>query len=90
MKLDGHVDALVFAGGIGEKSALLREKVVEKCRCLGFAIGPEENSKGLADGCAVTDVSQKMESRQCTAKGPRVLICQTDEEVSRAEYPHIC
>ncbi|EEH04132.1 acetate kinase [Histoplasma capsulatum G186AR] len=81
VKLDGHVDALVFAGGIGEKSALLREKVVEKCRCLGFAIGPEANSKGLADGCAVTDVSQKMESRQCTAKKPRVLICQTDEEL---------
>ncbi|KAL2375378.1 acetate kinase [Blastomyces gilchristii SLH14081] len=50
VKLDGHVDALVFAGGIGEKSTLLRKKVVEKCRCLGFVIDHEANGKGLADG----------------------------------------
>ncbi|KLJ08408.1 acetate kinase [Blastomyces silverae] len=86
VKLDGHVDALVFAGGIGEKSALLRKSVVEKCRCLGFVIDQEANGKGLADGYAVTDISETMEGRPETAGKPRVLICQTDEEVRKAEY----
>ncbi|OAX84381.1 acetate kinase [Emergomyces africanus] len=89
VKLDGHVDALVFAGGIGEKSALLRKKVVERCRCLGFVIDQEVNGKGLGDeGIVVTDISQKLEGGQRREKRPRVLICQTDEEVcTREEYP---
>jgi acetate kinase len=45
VKLDGQVDALVFAGGIGEKSALLRSQVVEKCAYLGFIIGKTKNSE---------------------------------------------
>lgn len=88
MKLEGHVDALVFAGGIGEKSAFLREKVVDKCRCLGFVIDQEANGKGLVDeGIPVTDISERIKRGQGTAKKPRVLICQTDEEVSSEEYP---
>merc|ERR1711939_661622 len=38
VKLGGEVDALVFAGGIGEKSAYLRELVTLKCHCVGFSI----------------------------------------------------
>ncbi|PGH32928.1 acetate kinase [[Emmonsia] crescens] len=88
VKLEGHVDALVFAGGIGEKSAFLREKVVDKCRCLGFVIDQEANGKGLVDeGIPVTDISERIKRGQGTAKKPRVLICQTDEEVSSEEYP---
>jgi acetate kinase len=41
--LDGQVDALVFAGGIGEKSAMLRARVVDKARCLGFDIDAAKN-----------------------------------------------
>jgi acetate kinase len=72
VKLDGQVDALVFAGGIGEKSALLRSRVVEKCACLGFAIDEDKNS-------------QPGEARVVEIGGgdkSRTLICQTDEEVS--------
>lgn len=38
VKLEGKVDALVFAGGIGEKGALLRKRVVEGVKCLGFEL----------------------------------------------------
>ncbi|KAJ6166829.1 acetate kinase [Penicillium chermesinum] len=34
LKLDGRVDALVFAGGIGEKSALLRQALCARCESL--------------------------------------------------------
>ncbi|OJD18149.1 acetate kinase [Emergomyces pasteurianus Ep9510] len=85
VKLDGHVDALVFAGGIGEKSAFLRKKVVEKCRCLGFVIDQEANGKGLVDeGVVVTDISEKLGGEQGRAKKPRVFICQTNEEFEMA------
>ncbi|KAI9803333.1 MAG: hypothetical protein M1826_004970 [Phylliscum demangeonii] len=43
--LDGRVDALVFAGGIGEKSAAVRLAVVDKVRCLGFALDPSRNER---------------------------------------------
>lgn len=77
MKLGGQVDAVVFAGGIGEQSALLRKTLVEKCACLGFAIDASANEKGPTDGQPVTDISSKT-----TGNGPRTLICQTDEQVS--------
>lgn len=76
MKLDGRVDGLVFAGGIGEKSALLRRVLSEKCASLGVAIDLVANDKGPDDNETVKDLSQD------TGKGPRVLICQTNEQVS--------
>ena len=72
VKLDGQVDALVFSGGIGEKSALLRKRVVEKCSCLGFTIDEAKNSQPVeAD---VVDIGKDGKLR--------TLICKTDEEVS--------
>lgn len=76
VKLDGQVDGIVFAGGIGEKSALLRKALVEKARCLGVAIDAAANEKGPADDQTVLDMSKE------GGKGPRVLVCQTDEQVS--------
>jgi acetate kinase len=73
VKLNGQVDAIVFAGGIGEKSALLRRTLVEQCRSLGVAIDPGANDKGPGDE-TVKDIS-------LDGKGPRVLICQTNEQV---------
>ncbi|KAJ6004929.1 Acetate/Proprionate kinase [Penicillium herquei] len=82
VKLNGQVDALVFAGGIGEKSALLRSTLSEKCQSLGVAIDPEANEEGPGDE-TVKDVSQ------VTGKGPRVLICQTNEQFEMA-YHTVC
>ncbi len=75
--LNGKVDALVFAGGIGEKSAKLRNKVVEEAECLGFEIDKEANSKQIED--VVQEVGKKGAKH-------RTLVCQTDEQFEMARY----
>ncbi|WEW55228.1 acetate kinase [Emydomyces testavorans] len=76
VKLDGEVDAIVFAGGIGEKSELLRRAVAEKCRCLGLSLNQQANSKGVADDSPIViDISEN------PGQAPAVLVCQTNEEV---------
>ena len=72
VKLGGDVDALVFAGGIGEKSSRLRADVVKQCRCLGFEIDEKKNND--PEDASVTDIGAD------DAKH-RTLICQTDEQV---------
>ena len=75
VSLHGEVDALVFAGGIGEKGAELRKRVVEQCACLGFGILEEANGKGGGGG-VVRDISGKGKHK--------VLICKTDEQLEMA------
>lgn len=75
VKLDGKVDGLVFAGGIGEKGALLRKTLVEKSRSLGFAIDDSKNSRGPKEDQTVLDISKEADN------GRRVLVCQTNEQV---------
>ena len=71
VKLDGRLYAVVFAGGIGEKSALLRRRIIDQCRCLGFTIDSGKN-ESMADG-PVMDI---------TGSGHiKTLVCETDEEV---------
>ncbi|KAJ4409942.1 hypothetical protein N0V91_002418 [Didymella pomorum] len=74
-RLDGKVDALVFAGGIGEKGDRLRKEVVRGVKCLGFAIDDEKNSQSVED--VVTDISDK-DARYKT------LVVQTDEQLEMA------
>jgi acetate kinase len=74
-KLDGKVDALVFAGGIGEKGDRLRKAVVEGVRCLGFEIDEEKNGKKLED--VVTDISKE-------GARYKTLVVQTDEQLEMA------
>lgn len=75
VKLEGEVDALVFAGGIGERSVELREAVVEKVKCLGFALDEGANREVDGKEGAVVDVGKLKDMR-------RVLVCRTDEQVS--------
>jgi acetate kinase len=75
VSLGGQVDALVFAGGIGEKSDFLRKRVTENAACLGFEVDPELNGKEIKD--VVQDVG-KMAARH------RTLVCQTDEQFEMA------
>ena len=72
VKLEGHVDAFVFAGGIGERSSLLRKRVLENCACLGARVDDAKNANP-GDG-SVVDIGNN--------STPRSLICSTDEEVS--------
>lgn len=73
--LGGKCDALVFAGGIGEKSDSLRAAVTEKVNCLGFYLDESKNKSEVKD--VIQDISSK-------DSGSRVLVCQTDEQYEMA------
>lgn len=73
--LGGKVDALVFAGGIGEKSEQLRRAVVQKCACLGFEIDEEKNGGEL---------EQTVDEVGVDGARHRVLVCKTDEQFEMA------
>ncbi|KAI9706481.1 MAG: hypothetical protein M1836_003487 [Candelina mexicana] len=75
VSLEGNVDALVFAGGIGEKSALLRATITQKCRCLGFYMDVTKNDSPANE--VVADVGEQ-------GHNPRILICRTDEQYEMA------
>ncbi|KAI9800005.1 MAG: hypothetical protein M1833_003534 [Piccolia ochrophora] len=77
VRLGGQVDALVFAGGIGEKSAVLRERVVEGVQCLGFGLDRERSEKVGDDEGVVVDISEG-------EGGRRTLIVRTDEQFEMA------
>jgi acetate kinase len=74
-KLDGKVDALVFAGGIGERGGKLREAVVQGVKCLGFELDETKNGQEVED--VVTNIS---------AGGAKykTLVVQTDEQLEMA------
>jgi len=75
VSLRGDVDALVFAGGIGEKSDRLRRAVVDQIGCLGFDLDEAANSKKLKT--VVEDIGAKGSKH-------RVLVCATDEQFEMA------
>jgi acetate kinase len=74
-KLDGKVDALVFAGGIGERGGKLREAVVQGVKCLGFELDEAKNGKQMED--VVTDIS-------ASGAKYKTLVVQTDEQLEMA------
>ncbi|TAN67546.1 MAG: acetate kinase [Methylobacter sp.] len=43
----GGIDALVFTGGIGEHSAIIREQICDPLRFLGFALDQAANHAGM-------------------------------------------
>lgn len=93
MKLDGNVDALVFSGGIGEKSAVLRKRVVEGAKCLGFNIVEDGGEQAVddekSDASVVIDISGVNADAVDSEKGrmKRVLVCSTDEQVRNSISP---
>ncbi|EAU85667.2 acetate kinase [Coprinopsis cinerea okayama7 len=88
LKLEGQVDALVFAGGIGERSVELREVVGRRVRCLGYQrLDGERN--GSADGSVeVVQVSEEGSEISLGVEGEqrkkRILVCHTDEQFEMA------
>jgi acetate kinase len=75
VKMGGKVDALVFAGGIGEKGSRLRARVVEHLSCVGFEIDDDKNNKPGDE--QVVDITK-------SGSKHKVLICQTDEQTEMA------
>ncbi|KAI0594997.1 acetate and butyrate kinase-like protein [Biscogniauxia sp. FL1348] len=80
VSLGGRVDALVFAGGIGERSARLRAAVADQAACLGFAVdGPRNEAvSGTGGGGAVVQDVGSQGARH------RTLVCFTDEQFEMA------
>lgn len=76
VKLGGKVDALVFAGGIGEKGVQLRQAVSEKVKCLGFEMDESKNRNMTGEG-AVEDIGTEGSKH-------RLLVVQTDEQAEMA------
>ncbi|KAI1431997.1 acetate kinase [Xylaria sp. CBS 124048] len=73
--LGGRIDALVFAGGIGERSDALRDAVISQAGCLGFELDRAANAQKIEN--TVQDVGAK-------GSRHRVLVCLTDEQLEMA------
>lgn len=71
VSLRGQVDALVFAGGIGEKSSRLRDAVIHGVGCLGFSVDSNANNR---------EMLQTVEEISHAAAERKVLVCQVDEQ----------
>lgn len=75
VSLQGRCDALVFAGGIGEKAVRLRQAVALKVRCLGFQLNKKLNED------EVTEIVQEIGEEGVT---PGIFVVQTDEQYEMA------
>jgi len=70
----GGVDAVVFSGGIGENSAMVRARVCEPLGFMGIDLDGEHNLTARpADNGGVTDIAVRHART-------RVLVVRTDEE----------
>lgn len=76
----GHVDALVFTAGIGEKSALIRETACAGLEMLGIALDPDKNHAPRSGTAAI----------QRADAGVRVLVVPTNEEIEIARQTLDC
>ncbi|KAI0067177.1 acetate and butyrate kinase [Artomyces pyxidatus] len=77
VKLGGNVDAVVFSGGIGERSVELRDEIIRRSACLGFAMDEGKN-KG------VRDVEGEVVDISAHGGQKKVLVCRTDEQLEMA------
>ncbi|KAH8675301.1 Acetokinase family-domain-containing protein [Xylariales sp. PMI_506] len=82
--LGGKVDALVFAGGIGEKSSKLRAAVAEKVECLGFAVDPVRNEGGSGSSSGAEEADAAVRDVGAEGAKHRTLVCLTDEQFEMA------
>jgi acetate kinase len=70
----GGIDAIVFTGGIGENSAMVRERVCERLNFLGVDVDPVKNQAAKpSENGGIVDVATR--HAEC-----RVLVVHTDEE----------
>ncbi|KAF5867572.1 putative acetate kinase protein [Botrytis fragariae] len=72
ISLHGNIDA-----GIGEKSEVLRERVGEEIRCLGFEIDGERNAREIEG--TVQEIGKEGAKH-------RMLVCKTDEQFEMARH----
>lgn len=66
-----RIDALIFTGGIGENSAMVRAKVLRQLAILGFTLDEHANNEN----------GRQSEGRINAATGPTALVVPTNEEL---------
>jgi len=82
VSLRGGVDALVFAGGIGERSARFRGAVVDGLESLGFFLDQDANGRaGGEESWQIVEDISRPDARH------KVLVCRVDEQ---AEMARLC
>lgn len=67
----GHVDGLIFTGGVGENASLVREQSCERLAELGFQIDPAKNREVVAKEAEISTQSSRS----------RVWVIPTNEEL---------
>ncbi len=78
----GGIDAIVFTGGVGQNSAQMRRRILERLEFLGITIDDERNDAGRATATRpVVEISAS--GAVC-----RVLVVATDEEAAIAAAVH--
>jgi acetate kinase len=65
-----QLDGLIFTGGIGENSSLIRSKTIEHLKLLHLALDPAANARTMAGSVGEIQASGH----------PRVLVIPTNEE----------
>jgi acetate kinase len=73
VKMGGKVDAIVFAGGIGEKGKEFREEVCKQLECLGVVLDKGKNERVNELDIEVIDIS--------AISRMKTLVVRTDEQV---------
>jgi len=79
--LDGKVDAIVFAGGMAEKSALLRTMLCENLEGIGFHVDEEKNQSGGGRFSENTPIHAE-------GSGSQIWVIPTDEELCIAQQAY--
>ncbi|MEL6649360.1 MAG: acetate/propionate family kinase [Bacteroidota bacterium] len=70
----GGVDAIIFTGGIGENSAVIRERVAQRLKFLGALLAPDANRDAdLDERRQIADIS--LPQSRC-----KLLVVPTDEQ----------
>jgi acetate kinase len=67
----GHVDGLVFTGGIGENAPLVREKTCQGLAELGYEIDPARNQEAIGKSNEISTTSSRV----------RIFVIPTNEEL---------
>ncbi len=70
----GHVDAIVFTGGIGENDNWLRQQCCSGLKAFGISIDPAKNNAVSGNCCSIGDKNQAVD----------VLVIKTNEELEIA------
>ena len=71
----GGVDAIVFTGGIGENSATMRRRILQRLEFLGLVVDEDLNRDASVDNSSNATIISDVSSRV------RAIVVKTDEEL---------